>query len=314
MFSWPALAAIALVSYIGTFPYRHVWTRTKGTALTAKGYGALLPFFITTFAFLSGASQEMSWACAAVSALTTIYWIDDIGDLKVGIRFALQFGAGALLAWWALRGGTGALALPMPVACIIAGAANIGLTNMVNFYDGADLHISVLVALLAAVMIAVPAANPDLIPVALATLAFVLPFAVVNRKPNSIYFGDAGSFAVASLITLITVVGARDGDGGAAFSAIPLMLPAMDVAYVFVLRLRRGEDMLSRNYHHLYQQLQIRYRGFYYLLPQPVFAGILLAAALGLAGAGFAPLWSVAAASLILTPALYFTSRVAFLK
>jgi len=314
MFSWPVLAALALVSYIGTIPYRHVWMRTKGAALTPKGYGALLPFFIAAFAFVSGASQEMRWACVAVSALTAIYWMDDIGDLKVGARFALQFGAGALMAWWALRDGTGALAMPMPVACVVAGAANIGLTNMVNFYDGADLHISVLVALLAAVMIAIPAANPDLIPVALATLAFVLPFAFVNRKPNSIYFGDAGSFAVASVVTLITIVSARDGDGGAAFSAIPLMLPAMDVAYVFVLRLRRREDLLSRNYHHLYQQLQIRYRGFYYLLPQPVFTGLLLAAALALASAGLAPLWSVAAASLLLTPALYFASRAAFLK
>lgn len=313
MFPWPALAALALLSYLGTFPYRHFWTRTKGPGLTPKGYGALLPFFITAHAALA-ASPEMMWAGAAISALTALYWIDDIGDLNVKLRLALQFGAGALMAGLALRNGTGSLPFPQPLACLIAGAANIGLTNMVNFYDGADLHISMLLVLLAAALLIAPAANPDFVPLALATLAFVLPFAFVNRTPGSLYFGDAGSLAAASLVTLLTVTAARDGDGGAALAALPLMLPAMDVAYVFMLRMRRGEDMLSRNYHHLYQQLQIRYRGFWYLLPQPLFGAALAAAAFGLIEAGRPPLIAVAAASLILTPALYFAARAAFIR
>ena len=314
MFPWLVLALLAALSYLGTVPYRHLWVRTKGPGLTAKGYGALLPFFIMAYAVAAGASQDAVWACAAISAMTAIYWIDDIGDLKVTVRLALQFGAGALMAWLALDGGTGNLPLPVPLACAIAGVANIGLTNVVNFYDGADLNISTLLILLAAVMIGVPATNADLMPIALTVLAFTLPFAFVNRKPGTLYFGDAGSFAVASLITLVTVMGARDGDGTAALAALPLLLPAMDVAYVFFLRVRRKEDLLSRNYHHLYQQLQIQRRGFWYLLPQPVFAAVLLAATLGLIGSGIRVLTAVVAASVILTPILYFASRAMFLK
>ena len=314
MSPWLALIVLALASYLGTIAYQRAWARSKGSAITAKGYGALLPFFITAYAVIAGASAETCWDCALISALTAIYWIDDISDLKVALRFSLQFGTGALLAWLILRGGTGSLPLPIPLACVIAGAANVGLTNMVNFYDGADLHIAMLLVLLAAVPLALPSTNPDLAPIALAMLAFLLPFAFVNRKPQSLYFGDAGSFAVASLVTLVTVVSARDGDGRAALAATPLMLPAMDVAYVFFIRVRRHEDLLSRNYHHLYQQLQIRYGGFRYLLPQPLFTAALLAAAFALIGAGHGPLFSVAAASLVLTPLLYLASRALFVK
>ena len=314
MFSWLALAILALLSYLGTFPYRRLWMRAKGSALTPKGYGALLPFFLTVYAALAGTSPQTVWACAAISAMTALYWIDDISELKVMLRVALQFGAGALLAWLTLREGTGHLPLPLPLACLIAGAANIALTNMINFYDGADLHISLLLVLLAAVLIAMPATGPGLGPLAFAAMAFVLPFAFVNRVPKSLYFGDAGSFAMASLVTMATVSSARDGDSRAALAAIPLILPAMDVAYVFILRVRHKEDLLSRNYHHLYQQLQIRYRGFWYLLPQPVFAGLLLGVSLGLMGLGLYPLAAVAAASIALTPALYLAARAMFLK
>ena len=40
------------------------------------------------------------------------------------------------------------------------------------------------------------------------------------------------------------------------------------VLYVLFIRLIKGHDLLTRNYLHIYQRLNIEYKGFYYLLPQ----------------------------------------------
>jgi hypothetical protein len=51
-------------------------------------------------------------------------------------------------------------------------------------------------------------------------------------------------------------------------AAIPLALPAFDVFFVLLIRIREKHDLLTRNYLHLYQRLNRRYAGFGYLLPQ----------------------------------------------
>ena len=45
-------------------------------------------------------------------------------------------------------------------------------------------------------------------------------------------------------------------------------MPIYDVLYVLLIRLIKGHDLLTRNYLHIYQRLNIEYQGFYYLLPQ----------------------------------------------
>ena len=47
---------------------------------------------------------------------------------------------------------------------------------------------------------------------------------------------------------------------------IPIFLPIIDVTYVILLRLKLKENLLERNYLHLYQLLQSKYSGKWYLL------------------------------------------------
>ena len=49
---------------------------------------------------------------------------------------------------------------------------------------------------------------------------------------------------------------------------IPLALPIVDVLYVIIHRIYKKESLLSRNYHHLYHQLQSSFNNKAYIIPQ----------------------------------------------
>lgn len=72
--------------------------------------------------------------------------------------------------------------------------------------------------------------------------------------------------------------------------------------------------MLSRNYLHLYQKLQIKYRNFLYLLPQPLNVVLVAAGALILQVLGLPALYAVIFSILLVTPVFYAVYRRMFLR
>lgn len=306
------VAVAAATSYALSIAYRAVWNRRRPDS-TPTGFGGLLALYMLAAAALAGAPALVIAACGVVAAAAAVYWLDDAAGLPVRLRFAIQFGAGVAIGCLVLYPIYGPTA-PLLGLSIAAGGLNIVLTNIVNFYDGADLNLATLMGLGAICGLLFAARDPLLVATAVMLLAFVVPFAWVNRKPRSLYLGDSGSFAFACLLTVAAMrYLASNGDIHPLIAA-PLALPAMDVAFVFLLRIARREDLLSRNFHHLYQRLQAEKPGFAYLIPQFVSVALIMGMAAVLGLFGLHRFWAAAAAMAGVTPVLYLLSRRLFLR
>ena len=244
--------------------------------------------------------------------VTLIFWIDDLVHVSALLRLLVSFLAG--LGIGLVYGFEQAWGWPVLVAFVLAaGVVSVVLTNMVNFCDGADLNLASFIALTGAMILLFTPPDRDWVPIAVGALAFTLPFALMNSRPRTLYLGDSGSFAFAGLLTAMAVAFVQNFENIAPEAAIPAALPALDVAYVFAVRIIEKHDMLTRNYLHLYQRLNRRHASFGYLLPQFVNVALCLGAMLALQGVGVDRIISVIVAMLFVTPAFYFMLRHIFL-
>jgi UDP-N-acetylmuramyl pentapeptide phosphotransferase/UDP-N-acetylglucosamine-1-phosphate transferase len=302
------MAILAAASLLGGLLYRRLWTNLKGTDQTPTGYGGLLAIFLLAGAVYLRTPADLIWSYALVAIAAVIYWCDDVLGLSRRHRVAIQFVSGVAVCYLLLAG-TGPGAPVLTGCCLAAGLLNVVLTQAVNFSDGADLNVAGVMLLTAATILLIGPDAAFMRPSAIIILAFVLPFALLNWRPRTIYFGDAGCFVFASFLTTMTVYYFRNGADAAAFAAIPLALPVYDAVYVVLWRIRNKEDILSRNWLHLYQMLQIKYRNFSYLVPQPLNIVLVAAVALILQRLGLSALFAVTVAMLLVTPLFHAIYR-----
>ena len=93
-----------------------------------------------------------------------------------------------------------------------------------------------------------------------------------------------------------------------------LALPLFDVFYVMLIRLYYKHDMLSRNYLHLYQRIDILYGGFFHIVPQltNVLAIISLSRLINIFLMD--KTYSLLLAGFIFTPIFYLICRYLFIE
>ena len=293
--------------------YRRLWIRFRSQEIVPTGFGVVLSFALLAAALALGMPRDVALAYGVIAAASAIYWFDDAIELSPKSRIVISFITGAAVAWVLLSGAFQTLPLLIGL-CLAAGVVNVGLTNVVNFYDGNDLNIATLIGLLAVTTLAFSVQDSFMQVTALVTLAVVIPFAILNIRPKTIYFGDAGCFAVASLLTAMVAVYIRNSNDFLPAAAIPMALPTLDVFFVLGIRIVEKHDLLTRNYLHLYQKLNQRYRGFGYLAPQPVNVVLGLGAYLALRAAGCGAFVSTLLAAVVVTPIVYFGARRLFLR
>lgn len=308
------VAVLAVLSLLGALIYRRLWIGFKGMELTPTGYGGLLAIFLVCGAAYLREPADLIWSYSLVAAAAAIYWCDDIFGLGARLRILVQFGSGVAVCYLLLA--STKQGVPLLIAwCLAAGLLNVVLTNVINFSDGADLNLAAVIVLTVGTILLIGPNAAFMRGSAISILAFVLPFAILNCRPRTLYFGDSGCFVFASFLTIMTVCYFRNGaTGSAAFAAIPMALPVYDAFYVFVTRVRNKEDLLSRNYLHLYQRLQAKYQNFAYLLPQPLNIVLAAASALILQGLGLPALFAVMLSMLLVTPVFYAIYRRLFLQ
>jgi UDP-N-acetylmuramyl pentapeptide phosphotransferase/UDP-N-acetylglucosamine-1-phosphate transferase len=295
---------IAAASLVALLAYRRIWLSRPMLKPTPTGFGVLLPFVLLAAALATRMPDRLVIAFVILSLATVLYWIDDLRGLGARIRVAISFTTGAALC--AVLLSDDAVPLPWLAAfSALAGILNVALTNMVNFYDGADLNLATFIALVAAMLLLTQPTQSYLATTAVACLAFLVPFALFNSRPRSIYLGDAGSFAFAGLLTLLIVQYLKNRDF-APEVAIPLALPALDTFFVLCIRITEKHDLLTRHTLHLYQRLNERYRGFGYLIPQFVNAALVLLCAWLLREHLQNRLAAVLVASVVVTVPFYF--------
>lgn len=298
-----AEAALALVVAVGVgllaWAYRPLW-RLLAPNRTPSGFGLFLAPVMLGAAWLCGASPPLILSLGVATLGTCLYWLDDIVELSATVRVGICIAAGAGAASFF----TVATHHSLPIIILLAMLAafvSVVMVNLVNFQDGADLNLAVFIALSAALLLGYAPPGSEWVPVAVSCLAFVLPFALINRRPRALYLGDAGSFAFGILLTILgTAFVVVPGDVPPE-AALAIGLPLVDTIYVTAHRIRIRHRFTTRHYFHLYQRLQRDHRGFHYLLPQFANVALSLLGVLALRGAGLDRTWSVILASAIVS-------------
>ncbi len=225
-------------------------------------------------------------AGAAIAFATGL--VDDARDLKPLPKFAGQVLAAAV-ALSGLAAGSG-----MPWLLAMAGAICLLVysINVANFMDGIDLMEVVGLGLpLAFASCALLVAGPTPPPAAYAGLAFagaLAGFAIYNKPPATVFLGDSGSLACG------LVAGAVALEAAGRFSSAAAILPFLyfigDATTTIMLRLTKGENILSAHSYHAYQVAKR--------------AGMPLKTIIGLVAALNAVLCGLAAVAVLAEPAL----------
>ena len=276
--SWSLALICAAATAILAPLYRMEWLRHFPVGPTPTGFGVFFAPTMLLAAFASDASSELIVALAITTGGALLYWIDDVTDLNAWFRaifsFAIGVALGAIYVWSA--GLDLSLAIPLT---LLAGLVNLALVNTINFQDGADLNLAVFILLTGALLVIFASGDAEWTPVAAACLAFALPFAAMNSRPQTIYFGDSGSFAFAALFTILGAAFVTGSVMPPPEAAIPAALPVVDMAFVTAYRIRIRQRFTIRHYFHLYQRLQKDQPGFFYLLPQALNVALSVAAA-----------------------------------
>ena len=298
--------------FLAALGYRRVWQRLLGSETTPTGFGVLLAPCLLVSALVVQAPPAFILALCFLSAGAAIYWIDDVKGLPASARLGISFFVGFLIGVSIFQGSSA-----LPVWLVFAGAVGIGilntvLTNIVNFTDGADLNLATFIALTAVVIVAYEASDSFQSSMAIGCLAFTIPFAALNHRPRVLYLGDAGAFAFAGFLSIMAAAHAS-GIASTPEAALPLALPAFDALYVLVFRIANKENLLTRNYLHLYQRLNRTYRGFGYLLPQVVNVAFSLVCAFVLHALGMSRFLAVMIAAIAVTVPFYFACRLLLL-
>lgn len=307
----PALLCIA-AGIIATFAvaqvYRTIWRRVRGASHTPSGFGALLAPALLIAASIAGVSPQLEWALIATAAGTLAYWFDDAIEISARLRVVIAVLTGCVIGLaYLIPVGVSPFALILLVAA--AGFIHVALVNMVNFQDGADLNLATFVILTATLLLAFAPTPADWTPLAIGCLVFILPFAAINSRPHSLYFGDSGSFAFAALFTIMGIAFLFGPYPPPPEAAIPAALPVVDTAFVTAHRIRIRQRFTTRHYFHLYQRLQTSRPGFTYLAPQLVNAALCLAAAAGLQALGLDRVLSVALATAAVSLLFFLAAR-----
>ena len=304
---------VAALTFVAGFFYRLAWIRFRGPEVTPSGFGVLLAFVLLGAAVFFSLSFELVASMIVIAVAAVCYWFDDIIELSPQLRILISFVAGVgilsvFLNWSSLYS-----YLFIFGVLFAAGFTNFVFTNIVNFYDGADLNLATFIVLIACFVVMFLPKDSEWLPIAIASLSFIVPFAVMNSRPKNIYLGDSGSFVFASLLSVMAVSFFKDFPSIPIEAAIPVALPAFDVFFVLYIRIKEKHDLLTRNYLHLYQRLNRGYVGFGYLLPQIMNALLCLIFSTAFQAAGLEKEFSVLLAMTMVTIPFYFACRWLFL-
>lgn len=257
---------------------------------------------LTGIAVAPGQGIRVGAVALIAAALCVVGLVDDDRQVRPGKRLAVEVIAAAATLVVGLRfqlTGVGLLDGALTLLWIV------GLTNAVNFLDNMDglgAGIATSIAGSSLVLMLSGDARPVGV-MAAAVVGACLGFLAYNKRPASVYMGDAGSLFLGYLLAVITLAATQSLPAGPRF-VVPLMLaavPLADTTTVVMARLRRGISPAQAGKDHLSHRL-VR-RG----LPPATAVGVLVAASLlvgvlgALAGWGPLPLSSaVIAAAIVL--------------
>ena len=238
--------------------YINLWKKNSRKTPTGIGIFLLIPLAFYCF------NQNVNlYTSISLFLCSLFYYFDDIVSINFKIRIFLQILASVI------------------IFNLYKDLININyliiiiflfflISNSFNFQDGEDLNIFVLLFLIFSLFYFY--SNQQIIrDVSLLILSYLICFGFFNRKPNTLFFGDSGCYIVTIILIIFLINELNNLNLIKSVSAI-LIFPITDIGLVIIYRILKKEDLLSRNYHHIYQKLHSKINGLIYLLPNFFFA------------------------------------------
>ena len=194
-----------------------------------------------------------------------IYFLDDIINISFIYRIILQVLTPFLIIF--------ALDLNLVIISIfISIIFFVLIVNTFNFQDGNDLNISIILLMVFGVFFLI-CDKPIIVSTSAIILLYLASFIIFNNKENNLYFGDSGCY-LASILIFIFLLSEINNNQLIKYFFCVVCFPVLDVLYVLIYRTIKKENLLSRNFYHIYQKLAKKFDNKIYLLPN-IFFGIL---------------------------------------
>lgn len=233
------LPEIVPAAWQGWFPPRNDPNETRRlAALLAGSVFCVVAGFVDDRYELGNIPQYFVQAAAALIACAGLIFIKHINN---PFGDGLLFGPDGLPFW---------LMIPLTLFWFM------GMMNTINWLDGLSGLVAGVTAILCIVLalhmlfvMQPPQASVAVLPVAL--LGTVLGFLPFNFAPARIFMGSAGSYFLGFAVASLGII------GGARLATVMLVigLPALDVAWLIVSRLRRGVQPGQGGRDHLHFRL-----------------------------------------------------------
>ena len=265
------LIIFLLISFVYFYIYNKIFKKISKNSKIISGSGFIIFPLILLFNIILANYFEKNIIIyfIIISFLTFIYWYDDYKNLPIIIRINLQFLSGFLCFY--LFHPNSLETEYLIILSAIFGIWSIILANTINFYDGADLNVSLLSLLFLIFFTILYPLNEILYSSNYFLIIFLIVFCYFNISHNNYYIGDSGCFAIFNYFNLLILL-----TFDLSFEYIILLmsilyLPLIDVFFVILKRLYLGEKITTRNNYHLYQQIQLKFGAYYYLIPLFIF-------------------------------------------
>ena len=294
---------------------------TLGLGLLALRHGevARIPdAFQPYLANIAADSGHVLWRLGVIGAGGFAVFLlglwDDLRNLGVGLRLALQFALAAFVVLAGVRPELGFL--PAPVAMIVAVVWIVGIMNAFNFIDGLDGEAAGVGAIAGGILaVAMVRWSQPLVALMLCTLTGSLAgFLRHNFYPARIFLGSSGSLLLGYLLGVAVlvstfIVAPRHDVLPIVMPVLVLGIPLYDMLSVMAIRAVRGASLFQGDRNHLGHRLMRR--GF--TQKQAVLCIYVLTFSVGL-NALLLPMLHAADSALVLVQALGLFGVVVLLE
>lgn len=233
---------------------------------TPRGGGAALAcgVFITllsAWSFGHVSAAPLYWLLIPSGLITILGICDDLFNLNIGIRLAIQFLLSGLGLFFI---GTQS-ELPLPIQLLSTGIMVlfiVWMTNLYNFMDGinglaAIQGISVCISM--ALIYWMHSTNTNAIYLLIIISASACGFLFWNFPTAKLFMGDSGSLFLGLSFGLLTAESANDGIHFVAAWLIMLGVFIVDATYTLFYRLITKQAAYQAHRTHAYQKIAIKY-------------------------------------------------------
>lgn len=233
--------------------YIYIWRRFSDKVPTGIGLVLIVPCY-----FLYFEQQLYFLSIFLIFIFSLIYYLDDLKGIHFLWRIILQI-LSSVVIFFSIPIDGNYFFLVLNLFFIPV------LVNVLNFQDGEDLNISTLLIMIFSVFYF--HADLEFIKnTSQAILLFLISFSFFNFKKKFLYFGDSGCYFVSIIIALF-VYSELNNIILIKFLISIIIFPLIDVFYVIGYRILNRENLLTRNYLHIYQIIAQKINFKLYLLP-----------------------------------------------